>query len=183
MNRTLQLHPSSRCAAVRELAVDVARPSAGALALRYVVTGDIAALCLPEGEPTRTDALWRTTCFEAFARARADPSYFEFNVAPSGAWAAYRFDAPRAGMRAAEGARAPEVATAVDGDTLTVDIALDFAGAPELSTSSTWRLAVSAVIEETNGAISYWALRHPPGPADFHHPDGFVIELALTERP
>jgi hypothetical protein len=33
------------------------------------------------------------------------------------------------------------------------------------------------VIEETNGAKSYWALKHPPGKPDFHHADGFVLEL------
>jgi hypothetical protein len=40
-----------------------------------------------------------------------------------------------------------------------------------------WRLALSAVIEETNGRKSWWALAHPPGKADFHHPDSFVLEL------
>jgi hypothetical protein len=40
-----------------------------------------------------------------------------------------------------------------------------------------WRLALAAVIEETNGATSYWALKHPRGKPDFHHADGFVLEL------
>ena len=39
------------------------------------------------------------------------------------------------------------------------------------------QLGVSAVIEETNGRKSYWALAHPPGKADFHHDDGFVLQL------
>ena len=33
----------------------------------------------------------------------------------------------------------------------------------ELSSASLWRLGLSAVIEETNGRKSYWALAHPPG--------------------
>ena len=41
-----------------------------------------------------------------------------------------------------------------------------------------WQLALTAVIEETSGVKSYWALRHPPGKPDFHHADGFVVELA-----
>jgi hypothetical protein len=39
------------------------------------------------------------------------------------------------------------------------------------------RLALSAVIEETDGRKSYWALAHPPGTPDFHHPDCFTLEL------
>lgn len=37
--------------------------------------------------------------------------------------------------------------------------------------------AITAVIEETDGTKSYWALAHPAGKPDFHHPDGFVLEL------
>ena len=32
-------------------------------------------------------------------------------------------------------------------------------------------------IEETDGTLSYWALAHPSPKPDFHHPDGFVLEL------
>jgi hypothetical protein len=38
-------------------------------------------------------------------------------------------------------------------------------------------LGLSAVIEEDDGVVSYWALKHPPGPPDFHHASGFVLEL------
>jgi hypothetical protein len=38
-------------------------------------------------------------------------------------------------------------------------------------------LGLSAVIEEKNGVMSYWALKHPPGPPDFHHASGFVLEI------
>jgi hypothetical protein len=38
-------------------------------------------------------------------------------------------------------------------------------------------LGLSAVIEETSGAKSYWALAHPPGRPDFHHADGFALML------
>jgi len=44
--------------------------------------------------------------------------------------------------------------------------------------SGRWRVALTAVIEETNGTKSYWALKHPPGKPDFHHADGFALELA-----
>jgi hypothetical protein len=38
-------------------------------------------------------------------------------------------------------------------------------------------IALSAVIKEGSGRITYWALTHPgPGP-DFHRRDGFIIEV------
>jgi hypothetical protein len=39
------------------------------------------------------------------------------------------------------------------------------------------QLALAAVIEDGNGRLSYWALGHPQGKPDFHHPDGFTLEL------
>jgi hypothetical protein len=38
-------------------------------------------------------------------------------------------------------------------------------------------IGLSAVIEEVDGTKSYWALRHPAGPPDFHHPDCFALTL------
>ena len=46
-----------------------------------------------------------------------------------------------------------------------------------------WQIGVSAVIEETDGPKSYWALAHPPGDPDFHHPDCFALEFPAAERP
>ena len=43
--------------------------------------------------------------------------------------------------------------------------------------NASWRLGLSAVIEDTSGGKSYWALAHPPGKPDFHHADCFALEL------
>jgi len=44
--------------------------------------------------------------------------------------------------------------------------------------SGALKVNLAAVIEEADGAKSYWAHAHPPeGPPDFHHPDCFVLEL------
>ena len=40
-------------------------------------------------------------------------------------------------------------------------------------------LGLSAVIEEHDGTLSYWALRHAPGKPDFHHRDAFALELGV----
>lgn len=46
-----------------------------------------------------------------------------------------------------------------------------------LPSATGWLANIAAVIEEADGTKSYWALAHPPGPPDFHHPDCFVLEL------
>ena len=42
---------------------------------------------------------------------------------------------------------------------------------------STLLVALAAVIEDRSGALSYWALRHAPGKPDFHHPQGFALQI------
>jgi hypothetical protein len=54
---------------------------------------------------------------------------------------------------------------------------MELGQASELPNDVTWQLALSAVIEETNGRISYWALAHPFGQPDFHHSDCFALDL------
>ena len=39
-------------------------------------------------------------------------------------------------------------------------------------------VSLAAIIQEEDGAMSYWALAHPPGEPNFHHPDCFVARLA-----
>ena len=43
-------------------------------------------------------------------------------------------------------------------------------------------VALCAVVEHADGALSYWALAHPAGTPDFHHPDGFVLEVDANGR-
>jgi hypothetical protein len=172
MQVALRLHPDSRCEALEAIVVDVDR-AGPRLVLRYRLSGRLDQLVLPPaGEPARTDDLWRHTCFEAFAAGEGS-GYREFNFAPSRRWAAYDFDAYRQGMRPAP-ARALnlEVERSADGLELLADVE-----APRTPI----RLGLSAVIEEANGRISYWALAHPPGRPDFHAPDCFALELPAVE--
>ncbi|WP_316979886.1 DOMON-like domain-containing protein [Shumkonia mesophila] len=183
MRQTLTLHPDSRCWAAARIEVDAVRPRPGALALTYVVTGAIGDLRLPAvAAAARTGRLWRHTCFEAFVGAPPGGTYYEFNFAPSMAWAAYRFASYRKDMGAADVTGAPRIEAQSAADRYTLHAALDLEGLPGLPDDGPWRLGLAAVIEEIDGRLSYWALAHPPGQADFHHPDGFVHELRAVER-
>lgn len=179
MHHTLALHPDSRCNAVTRIDVEATRPRAGHLVLRYAVSGKINDIRLPkQAAPTRTDELWRHTCFEAFLRTPSGDAYYEFNFAPSTQWAAYAFEAYRSGMRAADEIGSPFIEVQRDADFYVLQASLDLERLAHVSKDGVWRLGLSAVIEEQSGALSYWALQHPPGRADFHHSDCFALELA-----
>jgi len=134
----------------------------------------------PVTASTRADELWRNTCFEAFVSAPPATAYYEFNFAPSTQWAAYRFSGYRTGMSVANHIVAPRIAVHADAGGYELRASLALAALPDLPAGAPWRLGVSAVMVEANGRMSYWALAHPPGNADFHHSDGFVHELPAT---
>jgi|HubBroStandDraft_6_1064221.scaffolds.fasta_scaffold552110_1 hypothetical protein len=174
MRHTLRLHPDTLCAAATRIEADIVRPRPGSLVLSYVVSGRVSDLRLPPVvAPERADELWRHTCFEAFIRPPTGSAYYEFNFSPSTQWAAYQFGSYRSGMRVANEIAAPRIEVRSTGESYTLQAALEFEGL-----SLPWRLGLSAVLEETNGRKSYWALAHPPGKPDFHHADCFVLELS-----
>lgn len=176
--RLLRFHADPDRPAVGRIEAEAARPRPGLLTLRYVVTGPIENLCLPPlAAPSRADGLWRRTCFEAFVRAGPGEAYYEFNFSPSTEWAAYRFDGYRQGMAPAEGVEAPRIEPILTDEGFELNVSLNLGQVPGLPGAAPWRLGLSAVIEDAAGAISYWALAHPPGKADFHHADGFTLDL------
>jgi hypothetical protein len=177
MRLPLELHPDFGCAAAASVDVEVERPDPVTLTLVYRVQGSPADLRLPPaGTPERTDGLWEHTCFEAFVRAGADAPYVEFNFAPSLQWAAYRFSGYRRGMRAAE-TRPPALRVHSGKGHFELHATLRLEGLADLPSTALWKLNLSAVIEEANGGKSYWALAHPAGKPDFHHPACFTHEL------
>ncbi len=128
-------------------------------------------------EPERTDGLWQTTCFELFVQG-SEEGYREFNFSPSGAWAAYRFTGYREGMTPLD-TPAPEIALEQTGERLALTVTLDASALPPMP----WKIGLSAVIEEQDGTKSYWALAHPPGKPDFHHPACFALQLPYPDPP
>ena len=177
MRRTLRLHPDLSCLAVRHIDVEVLRPQADSLTFVYSVTGTISDVAMsPMAAATRTDELWRHTCFEAFVGSSLSVSYYEFNFAPSTQWAAYRFSDYRADMRVATEINAPQITVQSNPERYVLQASLEL-GQLLLSRGATLRVGLSAVIEEIGGRRSYWALAHPPGKADFHHSDCFALEV------
>jgi hypothetical protein len=178
MRRALKLHPQSPCAAATGIAVDAARSRSGNLVLRYVLTGRMSEVRIPPlAALSRADALWHRTCFEAFLCAPPEEVYYEFNFSPSRQWAAYRFAGYRNGMTVVYECSAPHIEVRTDAHRCELETSLDLHRLDHLPRDAAWRLGLSAVIEDVHGNRSYWALAHPPGKPDFHHPDCFACEL------
>ena len=109
MRQTLRLHPDSQCLSVVHVEVEVTRPEAHGRMLAYIATGKISDLFMPPlGDVSRTDELWRHTCFEAFV-CGLNSAFYEFNFAPSTQWAAYQFGGYRNGMRVATEIQTPRI--------------------------------------------------------------------------
>jgi hypothetical protein len=163
-------HPDFPCPAITRVAVDVGCAVGGEWSFRYVVTGRINALRIPPAAaPARVDGLWRHTCFEAFLRA--GEGYAELNFSPAREWAAYRFAGYRSGMQDAAELGPPHIGVRLTDDSLEVNVRITLAAA-----GRPLRIGLAAVIEDSAGALSYWALAHPAGRPDFHHPDCFALD-------
>jgi hypothetical protein len=174
-SRTVHLTPFASVAdgAVRSLDVQIERTHSQTLRVRYLLHADLSRLRIPQPKPARrADELWKHTCFEAFLRAAAGAGYQEINVAPSSEWAVYSFDDYRKGMAPANLPRPPAILVDRTADRLTVDVRIDLKVLPPSRA-----LALAAVLEDESGSLSYWALRHAATKPDFHHPDGFTLEI------
>jgi hypothetical protein len=163
-------HSAQREPLVARLSASINRTPSG-LGFSYRLTGSIEALAIPKGPASgRRDGLWRYTCFEAFLLL-ADGSYWEFNFSPAGDWAAYIFSDWRKGMAPLD-VPAPRLAIRVDHDSLFLDSMVELPALPEKA-----RVSLTAIIEDQSGTKSYWALAHPDGEPDFHHPACFALDL------
>jgi hypothetical protein len=180
MRLSLKRHPDSRCDAVTAIDVEIARRR-GVLQFHYIVTGDIGSIVIPELLDTaRADKLWQHTVFEAFIRTGPE-TYVEFNFSPSGQWAAYRFARYRGGVTNIAETAEPGIGSRQTDNRFDLAATLDLSRLPDLAIDQPWKMAITTVIEESGGNLSYWSLAHGPGKPDFHHSDGFVLDLPATE--
>ena len=165
-------HPAER---QPSLAITViARRDGDRLSLDYTISGDVERVTYPPATGgARRDELWRATCLEAFVRVAGRRDYLELNFAPSLDWNAYALVDYRAGLRETD--LIPTVER--EGHRLSATVRL-----PDHA-DTVWQLGLSAVIEETDGTKSYWALAHAPGPPDFHNPACFTARLPPPAAP
>ncbi len=181
MRHILHPHPDFPCAAVSSIAVYVSRGATGNLLVHYYVSGGpglVVPSLLSPATRRRADELWQHTCFEAFVKPAGSDAYWEFNVVPTWDWQVYALSGYRAGRAPAEDIAGPSASGCYGRECWELRAHWPLAGI--VPNDRPWRIGLSAVIEDKDGAISYWALQHAPDKPDFHHNSAFALELAVT---
>jgi hypothetical protein len=174
----LQCHPDSPCAAVKSIKTNIRWEDGRNLTVKYVLAGALDHLRIPvDRSASGADELWQHTCFELFVGALNDAEYYEFNFSPSGEWTIYEFRGYRDGGRIHVAGFDPEIAVQRSADTLELSAKLCLSRLPGFQPDVYLSIGLAAVIEEDSGALSYWALKHPPGKPDFHHSDNFALQI------
>lgn len=177
---SLRNHPATPSHSPLQLDVHLsaaARKGCDGLLLTYVLLGDMTRVRIPAlARPEPADGLWQHTCFEAFIGIAGETKYREFNFSPSGQWAAYHFSDQRQRDPRAEDAMSPwqpDIEREQTAERLALSAWLPVQSLPVLPGTQAWELGLTAVIESTDGLLSYWALQHPADRPDFHHRRGW----------
>jgi len=173
----LACHPDHPAITISSIEARIIGRDANWLRLRWRIEGSSSLVVPPFAGKGRADGLWQTTCFEAFLKPKGGSAYVELNLSPSERWAAYDFADYRAGMSEREFPREPDCTVRVGSTFAIFDAAIPVASLPVLPCA----LGLSAVIEEDGGVLSYWALTHPDGKPDFHHPTCFAVTLPAPD--
>lgn len=179
---TLSAHPLATSAAVRRISGHVARLSSTTLMITYTLEGDLNQVRVPARKSARfADELWRHTCCEMFIQGNDAPAYHEFNFSPSGEWAVYRFARPRQRVPLGDDVTVerlnPNITVCQAEGKLELDAVVHLERIAPADVDAKLKLGISTVVEDQTGRLSYWALHHPAGQPDFHHPDAFTLEL------
>lgn len=150
----------------------------GALSFAYSLHADLSRVRIPaQRTAQRADELWKHTCFEAFVVTTGEPSYAELNFSPSSEWAAYLFTGYRENMQPLEIEQPRPLRIRSGPHGLELHVVMRRVNPPQQEEGARSRVGLAAVIEEIDGRISYWSLKHPAGKPDFHHPEAFALEL------
>ena len=177
----LHCHPDTPSTSVTSVNSLLRWGRGGVLTITYVLNGSVEHLRIPPYRSNlRVDGLWEHTCFEAFIGVKDDAEYYEFNFSPSGEWAAYGFRDYRDGKPINVDGHEPKITVQRDAEKLELSAVIHVDCLPGFGPDVYLWLGLSAVIEDLHGSLSYWALKHPSGKPDFHHADGFALEVAVA---
>jgi hypothetical protein len=183
IDRSVELgcHPATRVDFVRAIRVIVRRTAGGELDISYRLDGDIPRLRIPSATtPGVGTQLWRHTCFEAFVALEGTAAYHEFNFAPSGEWAVQAFRGYRDAVRLANPIPPMRIAARATDEILELETCIGLESLSAEHPNSVLRLGLSAVVEASDGTLSYWALQHKAERPDFHDANTFALRLEAS---
>ncbi len=154
--------------------------TADTLEIAYQLRGDLAQLSLPApaSPPERRDLLWQTTCLELFLARQGANGYWEFNLSPAGHWNVYRLEGYRQGLTPEPAYQQLPFQVEQHGPGFTTQqLTLTLRCPLPPGLRSGLEVGITAVIQGSDGGLSYWALHHPAAEADFHHRGGFTLQV------
>jgi hypothetical protein len=148
------------------------------LKIIFELNAGLADLNIPIFKPAiaqRKDNLWEHTCFEIFLGQHGMQDYREFNLSPAGDWNVYSFSGYRQGIK-------PEMhfntlpfdVEIVSDQELKLAVTIDL---KILQDYSVIDVGLSAVLEQVNGVITWWAIDHQEDVPDFHAKEGWLKSL------
>ena len=173
----LSPHPRHPAPPGLQLTADARLDAAAGLHLRYVLTGPTDRLAIPTLRLANpADGLWQHTCFEAFVALGGAAAYREFNFSPSRQWAVYDFDTYRQRSNTPTPPWSANIRIDHHESGLSLQITLPQHMLPA-NGREPLQIALTAVLETTDGSLSYWAQRHPAAQPDFHHRESFALML------
>ena len=106
---------------------------------------------------------------------RRRAAYLEFNLAPDGQWAAYRFSGYRAGMAPLTGIRPPRIELRTQSDRLLLSAEVELPADLAAADAAAWACRRSWKTPRDNWTTGRCAMPAPE--PDFHHPDSFGFEI------
>ncbi|MNL15319.1 hypothetical protein D3C87_1363000 [compost metagenome] len=160
-----------------KISADLLRVTASEVVVTFEITGKTDLIQWPSELPLiaeRRDSLWEHTCLEAFLSPSLEKSapYVEVNCAPHGHWNCYQLSSYRHGLTPlAEGKVTLQSREQIPNG---VKFVILTKGLPW---SGPLHVGLTAVIEMTNGEMSYWALSHAEKEADFHSKKSFTLSI------
>lgn len=169
-----ELVPFRPCPAVRQITGEF-RLRPDGITCRWLLEGDIDRIRWPkeDGGRGRRMGLWEHTCFECFVRQSGSAAYLEFNLSPAGHWNSFGFDDLRSGMHETGNLTCRQSSVEFTKTTAVVSAVLDCNVTPPCT------VGISAVIEDIDGNLYYFALAHRSGRPDFHLPDNHLLETGF----
>ena len=122
--------------------------------------------------PKRTDNLWQRTCFEVFVKSDRSTNYWEYNLSPSLHWAVYGFEKYRDGKFDELSVTEIAIRTRSDKQAFELESTIPL---PVNLSGKNLKIGLSCVVQDKNGVIYYYALKHTQAQADFHDEDSFIV--------
>jgi len=181
MEVKLQSHPAcSNCSPIISIVAFLRRLNFN-ISIEYLVSGELDKCSIPavNSYPSRVDELWCHTCFEAFMCFENAEGYYELNISPTEDWNFYSFAGYHKDRSTEYRVDAIHQESQLYQNSFRKVVEFDIRKIfPDITDEQSLFLNVTAVIEDRNQNLSYWAHTHcNASRPDFHLREGFSIRL------